>query len=552
MPDRVSQAYDVGGRDAAARVSLGIADYGFDILHPALVAQRHPHNGSARSHFRSLIDQNSGRCFGPWMLDRMAALGPSPSDRAVADSLYDPHQHYYDETEGRHGAHGTMMASIAIAVALRHSTASGLMVAPGHSATGNSATGNSGTGRDVQGRGARPVDLHAVQLALPMSMWIEVAADGRPSWLDWSPASAPVWQGWRDYLHARPIIDALTALVEDARRRRDCALVINLSLGTWAGAHDGTSPVERHIADLTGPDGAGERGPVVAVVVPTGNAGADRGHASATAYPGAPCVLTWSVSAMVPGPHKLEIWYASEHPLAVEIELPDAQRRRIEPGPTADLHLGGCRVGVADHRLRPSGGLHGLRVSCSFAHVPGLGGSMPLRITLAADRSPARIHAWVERTATGMPASHLTPHDPHSTIGGLATADGAIVVGALDATGPGRARHLPASGRGPHPWAARAGHPLPHRLAAGHRVVAARSKHADTTLTTGTSAACAAVAGELFARLSHAVTTTRTARVEAEPLLRRVIDDFRAGLDHLPPSLDDRPVRDAKLELLES
>lgn len=508
-PCQVSGAKAAGASRATRGVSIGLVDYGFDLLHPSLLRRSATPTERATSRVSGLLDQNTGVVF-----EREAGCMPAPHDaphtmrhalgplieaalasgnRAALDQLYDPHAHYYDATAGRHGAHGTMMASIALA----------------------------------EHRLDPSVDLIAVQLALPEAGWREIDADGRPSWLAWDPARTPVWSGWRTYLESPALADAIDWIYEAACRRGDDGVIINLSLGTWAGAHDGRSRVEWKIAEVLARGEVGD-GPVAAVVVPAGNAGADRGHASGDVRPGAPWQVTWMFEAGATCVEKLEIWYEAAQPLAVDIAVPGpAETAAVPVGPTAELRCGRGRFGVAEHRVAIGGRLSCVRLSVMPSLLEDDRGPVTVTLTAGDCDATARVHAWIERSGDGRARSWLSPHDPASTLGGLATAPGAIVVGALDTTAGMSPRPFAASGLGPHPWQGRDA--VPHLWAPGHRIRAARSKHGDFTLTSGTSAACAAVAGSLAMCLADARTEAQHRGATVRTALRTAL---AAALDH--------------------
>lgn len=471
-------------------IALALVDYGFDVRHPAMIG------GSGFGRLSVLHDQNSHRTFCASDLDAMAG-----DDAVAAYRDYDPHANYYDATAARHGAHGAMMASLAARAA------------------------------------AVPVDLLAVQLRLAEADWREIDTSGRPSWLEWQRDEVPVWPGWRSYLESQSFVEALEWAVGAAQARGDLALVLNLSLGTWAGAHDGRSAVERAVARLID-RGSNGRGPLLAVVVPTGNAGADRGHASTLLAPNGAWTLTWQIETASIGPHKLEIWCDSDQPPAAEIRVRgQAIATDIAEGVSTEIRLGDTRIGVADARPAASGPLSSIRISASLAHVPVvLPRAIDVSITLRAMSSrPVRIHTWIERSGDGHPHSSLAPHDPLSTIGGLATAPGAIVVGATDATRnetSGRVRSLALSGRGPHPWT---GEPLPHLVRPGHRLPVPRSKTAGMTLTTGTSAATAIASGDLVRRLAEARRAARADGRPVRPALADAIQSFKQKASRAAP-----------------
>jgi len=99
-------------------------------------------------------------------------------------------------------------------------------------------------------------------------------------------------------------------------------LVVNLSLGTLRGAHDGTSDFERAIdAFTTGPDGRpGEAVPARVVIVAGGNHGVENSHAS-----GSVGATPLSIPFIVPLGAKrieLDLWYPGNFLLGMSITAP--------------------------------------------------------------------------------------------------------------------------------------------------------------------------------------------------------------------------------------
>jgi Subtilase family len=476
-------------------IALGVIDYGFDILHPCL---RDPETG--RSRFIALSDQNS-RNFGTADFDRMIATG----EHSQSDLIYDPHAHYFDTTRGRHGAHGTLMASIA---------------------------GGSALGRF---RGAAPgAALYGVHLALAEPGWKEIDAGGRPTWLDWNPTREPVWSGWKSYLGAPAIADALAFLVEVATRDRREALVINMSLGTWAGAHDATSPVAACLAEIEARSRAGH-GPVVAVVTCTGNAGADRGHCHMTLPAGAHGALTWHVRRQSSTAKKLEIWYRSAVPVAATLSLPAAgggapMPVNLAPGPTVDIRVAGHRIGVAEHRCHAAEDLSCIRIALDSQRLTAITSNTApspatwdFKIDVHAGQGLATLHAWIERDDASepdlWPQSWLSPNTPTATLSGLAAIPGLIVTAALgpsgDTTDDAALCAAAYSGRGPHPWHEGGAGRVPHIAVPGTMVWGAKSKSQGLTQTTGSSAAGALAAGALAVAMQAARDAARAGGREA-------------------------------------
>lgn len=480
-------------------VLLGLVDYGFDLAHPAV---RHPRTD--RTRFAAAWDQNAGASgiMTRRRIDGLLAACRASGCREPLDAVYDPHAHYYDATGARHGAHGTMMASIA---AGSSAAASG----PAPAAT-----------------------LLGVQLAHAEPDWREVDASGRPTWEDWNAPAEPVWNGWRDYLSSGAIVGALEFLWEEASRRRASALVINLSVGAWAGAHDGRSPVEQAITDIVARND-GSRGPVTAVVVCAGNAGADRGHFAGRVTAREASTISWHLRTDARTPAKIEIWYAATRPLDVTLTDPwTGEVRTIAPGPTSSLEIGGQRCGIADHRAGASGPLSCARIALDARRFPSSPAVRTATWTIglaAADASSAAdVHAWIERDLEPHPASHLTPSTTLGTVSGLACAPGAIVVGGYDHRGsPGCVMPFPASGRGPLPWLSGDAALAPHLVAPAVRVTGARSLTRGAAATTGTSAAAAWVSGVVAREMSAALAAARSR--ESRAALRAVVEAFRGA-----------------------
>lgn len=482
--------------DAGRTVVIGFVDYGFDLLHPCLLDQ-----SSKVSRFAYLWDQNvtpdAARTSGldvsqvaDWDAKRLngyIAEAQASGSRRALDALYDPHANNCGRHGTQGGAHGSMMASIA-------------------------------AGTPFAGfRGAAPAAiLIGVQLALLDCDWKEEDARGRPTWLDWRAEEHPVWDGWRAYDEAAQIVNAVRYVYDRACRLGADAVVINLSIGAWAGAHDGQSPVERGIADLilVADDRAAHGcGPLTTVVVGSGNAGVDEGHFSGCVTAASPVFFEWRKNSENPAQNKLEIWYQNnssiEAPLDVRIATPGPSNVSIAivPGRTCEIVVRGVRVGIADHVPKVRGDLGRVRVLLYAPLFPealfetGDDRTSRWGITAAVPAGtvppPMQLHAWVERDDGIAERSTLMPSHPETTLCCLATVQGALVVAGYD-------HHqdicgvMPVSSLGPGAWTACQ---IPHVAAPGHRIWGARSKSRGFAETTGTSAAVALTSGVLAAAL---------------------------------------------------
>jgi subtilisin family serine protease len=126
------------------------------------------------------------------------------------------------------------------------------------------------------------------------------------------------------------VIDALAYLKATARAMGR-PIVVNISLGTSSGAHDGTSDFERAIDVFTGPGDS----PAAVVVVAGGNHGADDSHASGTVG-----AAPYTVGFIVPtGTTRIELdlWYRGAAQLGVAVTTPSC-------GATPEASPGGTPV----------------------------------------------------------------------------------------------------------------------------------------------------------------------------------------------------------------
>jgi hypothetical protein len=264
------------------------------------------------------------------------------------------------------------------------------------------------------------------------------------------------------------LLDALAWLDAEARRlnRR---LVVNVSLGTHAGPHDGSSLVERlldhHAAQHV-------------LVLAAGNAAGRRGHAEARLAAGTAGTLHWVVPERDPTQSFLEMWYRTEGAVG-EV------RFSIEHGRVGPVHLAGAGaaplcgddgalagavVHVPPHAGQPSG-----RLWMALAPTqPGAMSVAPVRLAApggtwrltAQHDGPGvlELHAWVERDEPGQtpladrpdsvlvaPPGSAWKSTDCMTLTAQASASGPLAVGGrvADRGRPGASLAFGESGRGP-------------------------------------------------------------------------------------------------------
>lgn len=462
-------------------VIIGFPDYGFDLAHRAFRAT----SSAYPRRFRALWSQADG----------LVARGNQLDPLANREASYDPHANYYGPAgtvPPGEGAHGTLMASIA---------------------AGSCCEDNRGT--------APGADIIGVHLDLPDTAWREESADGRPDWLSWQPCAEPVWHGWKSYADAAPIVDAIDFIADEARTSTAAGLVINLSVGTWAGPHDGTSAVSRKIAETIARADAGE-GPPCIVVVAAGNAGADEGHVSGDIGPGQSAEIVWRFHPGAKGADKLEIWIdggkgSAAYPARCTLAPTEANEIswQITPGCTVPIEIGGIRVGIADYTVDVTPGRSRIRISLAAAQFAGRlprdhQGLIPWTITLEteAQAETQAFHAWRERNDSPR-RSTLAGSEKRTTLCDFACTPGVIVAGGYDHTGTFPGGALPYVSRGPRIWPAHndtadANAIAPHVGAPAFNVRGACSLTDEYIPAHGTSVSAALVSGAVAVLLQRA------------------------------------------------
>jgi hypothetical protein len=264
------------------------------------------------------------------------------------------------------------------------------------------------------------------------------------------------------------LLDALAWLDAEARRM-DRRMVVNISLGTHAGPHDGSSLVERLLDHHAEQD---------VLVLAAGNAAGRRGHAEARLTAGAAGALHWVVPERDPTQSFLEIWYRAdgavgevhfgiEHDRAGPVHLAGAGATPLRQH---DGTLAGAVVHVPPHAGQPSGRLW---MALAPTKPDAMGGApVPLeapggtwRLTAQHDGPGVlELHAWVERDEPGQtpladrpdsvlvaPAGSAWKSTDCMTLTAQASASGPLAVGGrvADRGRPGASPAFRESGRGP-------------------------------------------------------------------------------------------------------
>lgn len=382
-------------------VVVGIVDYGCDFAH------RNFRRADGTTRLLHLWDQNGaggipeadyGREYDRAAID--AALGEADPYAALG---YDPHANYFRAGKVE-AAHGTHVMDIA-----------------------------AGNGRGTGCRGMAPeADIVFVQLR------------------------RYAWDGDPDLNRTAAVLDAVAYIFA---RAGDRPAVVNLSLGTNGGSHDGTSVVERTMDIFL-------KVPGRAIVVAAGNAGAAALHAAGTIAPDGDRSLGWQFPEGDDGPNQLEIW--ADGPLALELTDPAGTVLGIvEPGTTGavsrdDVHAGAV---VGSRHIDEN-----LEVLTAVIRPSGRKGTWRVRLVPRCDRA-VRFDAWIDRDDPGQSRFAAEDADPACTLASLACGIGTVVVGAHYALAVNRDLAMfSAQGR------TRDSRENPHVTAPGYSVWAAVSK----------------------------------------------------------------------------
>ena len=547
LPERVPH------RDGRG-IAIGVVDFGFRYDHVTFLDRE------GRSRIAWLWDQNpAGR--GPDPLDCLpghpfsAGYGVVHA-RAEIDGWiaggaapYDPEANYYDPALLKLGLHGTHVASLA---------------------AGSPFPVTDALGATLSFAGVAPgADLYLVQLGISRS---DVAEPSVPAALA-GIAAPPVPRAFSDNARLRDAVHWIIArAIADGRR----GVVINLSLASHAGAHDGRSMVESEIDRLIE---AVERGgssmPMIAVVICAGNAGDARAHAAVPLEPGGTGSFGWEIQPLDEDLSEIELWHDPTARIEVALHAP-AHLQRLGFGPwllAPTDGAPGCWLRGPEPERAAFGWWSntrhraGTRPACIGVRIdPGLDDHWDRARRLNgvwtfalrhAGGPPAELHAWVEREYGAAPARIAPPPSAlraayaRSTLGSLCCGRHSIVVGAAfrAPSSPLGFRPSANSGAGPRPWLPP---PLawsetedparPHLCAVGIAAVGAGGRaSADAAVMDGTSQAAPQVAGAL-ALMMQAVPAGR--RLSAQALRAALIAAARARPLHDPADRSDPAAAD--------
>lgn len=272
----------------------------------------------------------------------------------------------------------------------------------------------------------------------------------------------------------------------------DRPCVINISLGTNGGPHDGTTLVEEGIDRLIAEK------PGRAVTIAASNSFDDGIHAAGQVAQDGTHDLTWRVPFIDQSHNELEVWYPGDDRFSMELLAPDGTSVGTLPPGTNGEVIGpdGAPMIFASNRLGdPNNDDNMIGV---FLETTAPFGVWTVRLT-GLQVTDGSFHAWIERDNV-QPSSFEPPLDNTHTIGSISCGRRSFVVGSYDAHKP----NLPISwfsSAGP----TRDGREKPELSAPGHTEAAMSRTTDGVVMKRGTSMAAPAVAGVIALMMAEAL-----------------------------------------------
>lgn len=293
-------------------------------------------------------------------------------------------------------------------------------------------------------------------------------------------------------------ITHLTALeyIRDTADAAGLPVVVNVSQGMNAGAHDGTSALEKGFDLITG----NGRDAGIVVVKSAGNERGSGGHARFFVASGSSELLSWRATAHH-SRHVVELWFKASDRLSFRLRDPNNETTRwvTWSNPKEDGFFETRNFFAIDFvRYHPDNGDSRVLVTITAGRAPSVAlGAWTLEVESGPVNTSGEVHAWLERSRYRpvVFTDHLCDEYSLSIPG---TSHFVICVGCVHSSKPYRLAGY--SSYGP----TRDGREKPDIAAPGHAIIAAVSGGLSASVAmSGTSMAAAHASGTIALLLSH-------------------------------------------------
>jgi subtilisin family serine protease len=300
------------------------------------------------------------------------------------------------------------------------------------------------------------------------------------------------------------LVEAIRYIFDQAGKK---PCVINISLGTNGGPHDGSTLVEKAI------DGMLQEKPNRAVVIAASNSHDDGIHAAGNVPAYGTHDLSWLVDGNDFTENEMEIWYKGSDQLSVELIDPAGQSLgTVEPNESGQVKdtNGNVQVVISNRLHDPNNKDNVIGIWLKERNT----GNWTVRLINHTAKA-THYHAWIERDDSGQ-SVFGGARDNSYTLGSISCSHKSITVGSYDAT----KKNFPISwfsSEGP----TRDGRKKPEISAPGSNILAANSTtKKERILMSGTSMAAPAVTGSIALLFAAAVASNKSLTIDQ---LRNII-----------------------------